>query len=124
MSLHAGERNRKSAPSAARELEFARDFLDTNAVRGVRSDELEAVSGLDRFALARQFHRHFGTSPHRYLIMRRLERARTMIHAGTPLAEIAVATGFVDQSHFARHFKKAYGMTPGRWRSLAAHRAP
>ena len=120
LSLHAGagERNPKSAMHVCA-LEIARDYLDANALRSVSSDELEAVCGLDRFSLARQFQRQFGTSPHRYLIMRRLERARTMIHAGMTLADIAAAAGFVDQSHFSRHFKKAFGMTPGQWRKLA-----
>ncbi|RVA47310.1 AraC family transcriptional regulator, partial [Mesorhizobium sp. M7A.F.Ca.CA.004.11.1.1] len=35
-----------------------------------------------------------------------------------PLAQIAVEAGFSDQSHFTRQFKKAFGMTPGRWSSL------
>ncbi|RUY14814.1 helix-turn-helix domain-containing protein, partial [Mesorhizobium sp. M7A.F.Ca.US.005.03.2.1] len=52
------------------------------------------------------------------LVMRRLQRARRMIAAGEPLAQIAVEAGFSDQSHFIRHFKKAFGMTPGRWSSL------
>jgi AraC-like DNA-binding protein len=50
--------------------------------------------------------------------MRRLQRARLMIGAGGTLADIAIATGFADQSHLSRHFKKAFGVTPGRWASL------
>jgi AraC-like DNA-binding protein len=53
-------------------------------------------------------------------MMRRLQRARTLIEAGEPLAEIAAATGFTDQSHLNRHFKKAFGLTPGRWATLVA----
>jgi AraC-like DNA-binding protein len=37
---------------------------------------------------------------------------------GNELSEVAFATGFADQSHLNRHFKKAYGMTPGQWASL------
>jgi AraC-like DNA-binding protein len=50
--------------------------------------------------------------------MRRLQRARRMIAAGASLAQIAIEAGFSDQSHFNRQFKKAFGMTPGRWSSL------
>ncbi|TIW24804.1 MAG: AraC family transcriptional regulator, partial [Mesorhizobium sp.] len=41
-----------------------------------------------------------------------------MIEASEPLAQIAIAAGFSDQSHFNRHFKKAFGVTPGRWSAL------
>jgi len=47
-----------------------------------------------------------------------LQRAREMISRGEPLAGIAVETGFTDQSHLNRQFKKAFGMTPGRWAAL------
>ncbi|SFN65945.1 Helix-turn-helix domain-containing protein [Mesorhizobium sp. NFR06] len=50
--------------------------------------------------------------------MRRLQRARRMIAEEDSLAEIAAAAGFSDQSHFNRHFKKAFGLTPGRWAAL------
>ncbi|KQY19297.1 AraC family transcriptional regulator [Rhizobium sp. Root483D2] len=94
------------------------DFLQVHFDRQLNSDELEAVTGLDRFPLSRQFRASLGTSPHRYLVMRRLERARGLIGSGRSLVEIALETGFSDQAHFNRHFKKAHGMTPGRWESL------
>ena len=92
-----------------------RAFLAANVGRNVHSEELEAVSGLSRFALARQFRICFGTSPYRYVVMRRLDLARQLMLAGTGLAEAAVSIGFADQSHMARQFKRAYGITPGRW---------
>ena len=52
--------------------------------------------------------------------MRRLARARALVGAGAPLAELAAATGFADQAHFSRHFKQAYGLPPGRWAALTA----
>ncbi|RUW95472.1 AraC family transcriptional regulator, partial [Mesorhizobium sp. M8A.F.Ca.ET.059.01.1.1] len=67
---------------------------------------------------SRHFRAAFSTSPHRFLVMRRLQRARRMIAAGEPLAQIAIEAGFSDQSHFNRQFKKAFGLTPGRWSSL------
>ena len=86
----------------------------------VGSRELEDVAGLDRYTIARQFRAQFGTSPHRYLLIRRLGNARERISLGEPLADIAADTGFADQAHLTRHFKKAYGMTPGRWAQLTA----
>lgn len=105
-------------------VERARDFLHDNAELDVKSATLEAVSGLDRFRLARQFRACFGTSPHRYLLMRRLQKARDLIATQMPLAEIAVETGFSDQSHLNRQFKKAYGMTPGQWAAMLQTKNP
>lgn len=93
-------------------------FLDDRIECGVQSAQIEAVSGLDRFSLARHFRLSLGTSPYNYLVMRRLDRARAMLASGAALAEIAAACGFADQSHMTRQFKRAYGVTPGRWRGL------
>ena len=106
-----------------RALERVRDFLTENATENIGSHELEEIAGLDRFSLSRNFRALYGTTPHRFLIMRRLARAREMIGSGTSLAEIAADSGFADQAHLTRHFKKAFGITPGRWAELAFRRA-
>ncbi|TIT78069.1 MAG: AraC family transcriptional regulator, partial [Mesorhizobium sp.] len=118
LKRHAGQPAKPTGTIAWRAAALARDYLEENAERAVRSDELEAITGLDRYALSRHFRATYSTSPHRFLVMRRLQRARRMIEAGEPLAETAVAAGFSDQSHFNRHFKKAFGLTPGRWAAL------
>lgn len=92
-----------------------REFLHDNSDRSVTSDELEQVTGLDRYSLARHFRALLGTSPHRYLVMRRLEKGRSLMLEGQSLADAAAASGFADQSHFTRHFKSAFGITPGKW---------
>ena len=98
-------------------LDRARAFLDGRRAI-VRSTELEAVTGLSRYELARQFRVRYGTSPYRYSLMRRLDVARSGLRAGTPLAEVALAAGFADQAHFTRRFRSAYGVTPGRYARL------
>jgi AraC-like DNA-binding protein len=111
---------RRSPTPHWRAVGRARECLDANVSRGVRSTELEALTGLSRYDLARQFRACLGTSPYRYLVMRRLDRARALIRRGTPLADAALACGFADQSHLTRHFKKAYGVAPGRWVKMLA----
>ncbi|MBX4941675.1 AraC family transcriptional regulator [Rhizobium binae] len=118
LSRHARVPRRSFGAIAWRQTRAARDYLEAHATRPVYSGELEAVTGLDRFALSRHFRAAFATSPHRYLLMRRLQQARAMIGAGESISDTAAATGFADQSHLNRHFKKAYGMTPGQWSAL------
>lgn len=119
---HAGAPQARMGRFARPEVMRACDFLRENLSRAISSTDLEQVTGLDRFALARQFRQLLGTSPHRYLVMRRLERAKALITAGESIAEAAFASGFADQAHLNRHFKKALGMTPGRFAALTVAR--
>ncbi|MEX1167038.1 MAG: AraC family transcriptional regulator [Hydrogenophaga sp.] len=118
-----------NAPEAQRTKDYVsaqrvREFLDANLCRAVRLEEVETAVGRDRWSLSRDFRAYFGTSPYRYLTMRRLGAARQMMLRGTALAESAVAVGFADQSHMTRHFLQAYGLSPARWlRTLRALRS-
>jgi AraC-like DNA-binding protein len=98
-------------------LSRGRAFLDSRHAI-VRSAELEAVTGLSRYELARQFRVMYGTSPYRYSLMRRLDFARDQLRRGIPLVELALSAGFADQAHFTRMFRAAYGVTPGRYAKL------
>jgi AraC-like DNA-binding protein len=112
--------HRSAAPPARLDqaaLARARALLDGRRAV-VRSAELEVASGLSRYELARQFRAGYGTSPHRYSLMRRLDAARRLLSGGTPLVEVALAAGFADQAHFTRAFRSAYGLTPGRYVGL------
>lgn len=100
--------------------ELAREFLIAHWDNDVTLTCLEHVSGRDRWKLSRDFRALFGTSPYRYLLMRRLEQARGMLASGVAPADIAVRCRFADQSHFIRHFRHAFGMTPGKWAGLAS----
>jgi AraC-like DNA-binding protein len=118
LALDTSAADRSRVTTCFTAVERARQFLDAHYDRVVTSEELEVLSGFDRFALARQFRRQFGTSPYRYLTLRRLEHARSMVRAGHSLANSALACGFSDQSHMTRQFKQAYGMSPSRWRAI------
>ncbi len=99
-------------------IERAREFLVAERTRVVHSRQLESITGLTRYALARQFKAMFGTSPYRYLLMRRLDLARELIEHGRRLVDVAGEVGFADQSHLTRAFKSAFGLSPARYRAL------
>jgi len=105
-------------------IERARQFLEAERTRVVHSTELEAITGLTRYEVARQFRLMLGTSPHRYLLGRRLDLARRRIRDGRSLADVAYETGFADQAHFTRRFSAAFGLTPARYRALNAQGGP
>ena len=104
-------------------VDRARQFLDAETTRVIRSPELEEVTGLTRYELARQFRSAFGTSPYRYSLMRRLDCARAQLRGNRSLADVALAAGFADQAHLSRMFKSAFGVAPGQYRALETSRA-
>lgn len=97
---------------------------DIARVRAVLDDEpalahslsaLAELAGISRFRLLRSFSQQLGCSPHDYLQQRRVTLARGLIAQGRPLADVAAAVGFADQSHMNRVFLQRLGITPGRY---------
>lgn len=93
----------------------AREYIEARVGESFSLEDLERATGHDRWQLSRDFRALFGTSPYRYLIARRLDRARRLLLAGCAGVDAAFACGFADQSHFGRAFKKTFGMTPNTW---------
>jgi AraC-like DNA-binding protein len=106
---------KKQSPLRLASLLRVRDLIVADPTSRPSIGTLEGLSGLDRWALARQFRAAFGTCPSNFRTMRQLDRARRMIRGGLPLAEAALEAGFADQSHMSRMFKRAYGLTPAKW---------
>ncbi len=102
-------------PLPLNSLQRVRDLLAAAPTDRRAVGELECVSGLDRWTLARQFRAAFGTSPSRFRTMRQLDQVRRLVKRGVSLADAALDAGFADQSHMSRMFKRAYGLTPARW---------
>lgn len=92
-----------------------RDYLRARWNEPVRVAELAAETGLTETHVIRAFASATGLPPHAYQTALKVERAKAMIGAGTPLAEAATAAGFYDQSQMTRHFRRLVGMTPGRY---------
>lgn len=95
-----------------------REYIDSHLSENISLDKMAEIAGLSVFHFARAFRESFGTPPHSYLLRRRIERADHLLKkTELALSEIALSTGFSDQSHFARHFRRLTGVTPSaaRW---------
>lgn len=99
----------------------ARAYIDAHIEQSFTLAELERETRHQRWQLSRDFRKLLGTSPHRYLIARRLDEARRLMAKGQSSAAAAHACGFADQSHFGRRFRKAFGLTPQAWAKANAH---
>ncbi|MGY4992391.1 AraC family transcriptional regulator [Streptomyces sp. 900105245] len=102
-------------PALARGL---RELLDARVVEGVALAEAARLLHAHPAHLVRAFSAAYGIAPHRYLMSRRIGRARRLLLDGLPPGEVAPAAGFYDQAHLTRHFRKLVGVTPGRYRSV------
>jgi AraC-like DNA-binding protein len=98
-----------------RAVKLAREFIEAHCTEDVSLKQLSDVANLSEFHLIRVFQKHVGVPPHKYLTQVRIERAKQMLATGQPIADVALATGFSDQSHFTRRFKALTGVTPGRY---------
>jgi AraC family transcriptional regulator len=97
------------------------EYVEGHLAAGPTLDEMAAVARLSPYHFARQFKAATGLPPHRYVIARRVERAKLLLHARTDLslAEVAAHAGFSDQSQFCQHFKRLVGVTPRQCRRPA-----
>ncbi|MEV0473589.1 helix-turn-helix transcriptional regulator [Streptomyces prunicolor] len=99
-------------PTLARTL---RELLDARVTEGIALDEAARLVHAHPAHLVRAFSGAYGIAPHQYLMSRRVDRARRLLLDGRPPGEVAALTGFYDQSHLTRHFRKLVGVTPGRY---------
>src|SRR5690606_31679577 len=95
--------------------ERARAFIHSALGRSITLDEIADHAGRDRWALSRDFRVLFGTSPYRYLTMRRLDLVRPLSGQGQSLVDAAMTARFTDQSHMTRQFRSTSGTPPPRW---------
>jgi len=102
-------------------LRVAREMLDESL-----SDKLplvllaQAVRMNHRYVIS-IFKDGMGIPPHQYVMARRVECARRMVNQGNALHTVAAEVGFNDQSHLTRHFKRAFGVTPGAYQARQCH---
>jgi AraC-like DNA-binding protein len=106
-------RGRGRAEHAA--VRRARQHLRECWDQRVTLDQLSEIAGLSRFELVRRFREHNAVTPHAFQTDLRIAEARRLLSAGVAPAEVAATCGFADQPHLSRVFKRAVGVSPGRY---------
>lgn len=91
------------------------DFLQAHYRENISLAELAKISGLSRFYLSRLFSREMGISLSAYQMQIRIDHAKKLLAKEIPIAQVASAVGFCDQSHFGCYFKRLLGTTPGNY---------
>jgi AraC family transcriptional regulator len=110
------QRTRGGLPE--RKLRAALEYIEEHLDSELTLDAISAVAHLSPYHFARMFKTSTGLPPHQYVITRRVERAKRLLRDGgdLSLAQVAARSGFWDQGHFTRHFKRLVGVTPKRFR--------
>ncbi len=111
------DRKRVRGGLAAWQLARATEHIEARLSSTIKMDEVAQLTGLSTSQFARAFRRSTGMPPHRWHLNARIRRAQQwMLDTDLPLAEIALESGFADQSHFANTFTRLVGISPGVWR--------
>ncbi|MBC8729352.1 helix-turn-helix transcriptional regulator [Paraburkholderia sp. UCT2] len=111
----------RTRPAAARvatddtRVALMQERLTGDLVEPVTLAEVAKSAGLSPFHAARLFTQSTGLPPHAWRNQVRLQRALAPLRAGVPVTDVAAASGFTDQSHFTRHFRRMFGVPPGQW---------
>ena len=101
---------------AAWQVRRVTEYMTTHLSERVRVSDLARQVGLSASSFSRAFKVSMSTSPHKWQLSERILAAQILLREGVrSLAEVALATGFAEQSHFARVFKEMVGVTPGVW---------
>lgn len=102
-------------------LERAVELLRDRCRDELSVAEIAAAAGVHPVHLARTFRRHLRCTPGQFMRFYQLEHAASMLlRTARPLAEVALCSGFADQSHFSRVFTRHFGLPPGKYRVLAS----
>jgi AraC family transcriptional regulator len=110
-------RNHRRLGLSAHQLSMVTDFISDNLARSIRLSELASLAELSPSQFGRAFKTSTGITPHLWHLDARIESAKRLLaDRRNSLAEIALDTGFSEQSHFTRAFRATTGVSPGAWR--------
>ncbi len=100
------------------EIRTVCEFLEKNYANNITLDELSDLVGLSKYYLLRTFTKQKGISPYGYLETIRIDNSKKLLEKGVSPMEVALQTGFNDQSHFSNFFKRFIGLTPKQYMNI------
>lgn len=101
-----------------RRLDRVLEYIAANLSQSLSLTEIAAIAGMSAYHFARLFKTSTGLSPHQYVLAQRIERAKHLLLGGqSSVIDVALESGFNDQSYFSKMFRKATGVPPMRYRS-------
>ncbi len=121
---HASPCREAGVPGAGRVARLVMTQLADRLVSPPALAEIAAGTGLSRYQLVRSFRTEVGMPPYAWLAQHRVSAARALLERGCRPAEAAALTGFADQAHLTRWFRRVVGVTPGVYRNSVQDRTP
>lgn len=103
------------APESVHEIKTACHYLEENYATTITLNDLSTLTGWSKYHLLRTFTKKMGISPNSYLETIRINQAKKLLEQGVKPIEVTFLTGFSDQSHLTKFFKRLVGLTPKQY---------
>lgn len=103
--------------SASKKNILFRKFLEEENAEKFSLENTASEFGLDKYKFLRLFKNETGLTPNNYIILKRIEKSKSLLQTQDDLLSIAIQSGFYDATHLCRHFKKITGVTPAAYRN-------
>ena len=100
------------------EIDSLKERLELYPEMPYRIEDMAALTFTSKYTLIRAFKQEVGLTPHQFQIQNRVRKAQKLLNSSVTVAEVALATGFYDQSHFIRCFEKIVGLTPSEYKRV------
>ncbi|WP_045508730.1 AraC family ligand binding domain-containing protein [Bacillus amyloliquefaciens] len=108
----------RTAPEPSDEVKKACSYIETHYTSNILLDDLSKVTGWSKYHLLRSFTKQKGISPYSYLETIRINHVKKLLEKGVMPVDAALVTGFSDQSHMTKFFKRQVGLTPKQYMKI------
>ena len=105
-------------PEVSTEIKSVCSYIDRHYSEHITLNDLSQLSKMNKYSLLRSFTKYIGITPYRYLETIRINKAKELLELGIEPIDVAMQTGFVDQSHFTNFFKEFIGLTPRQYKNI------